>query len=79
MLSATPCDIFIVQDKYRSDFYYIAPNYHRAFTSLDRAVFIDATDLEFTIDVKGWDKFLILTEYESDSFVILCFSSLYIY
>ncbi|XP_023325649.1 uncharacterized protein LOC111699261 isoform X2 [Eurytemora carolleeae] len=39
-------------DKYRSDFYYIAPNYHKAFLSLDRAVFIDATDLEFTIDIK---------------------------
>ena len=46
-------NIFVWQDKYRSDFYYIAPNYHKAFTSLDKAVFIDATDLEFTIDVKG--------------------------
>ena len=41
------------QDKYRSDFYYIAPNYHSSFAALDKVVFIDATDLEFTIDIKG--------------------------
>ena len=45
--------ILFFQDKYRENFYYIAPLYHLAFQLLDRAVFIDASDLEFTIDIRG--------------------------
>jgi len=39
-------------DKYRENFYFIAPLYHQAFTSMSRAVFLDASDLEFASDIK---------------------------
>ena len=41
----------IQQSKYTADLFYIAPLYHKAFTSLDRIIFIDSSDLEFFDDV----------------------------
>ncbi|XP_023325659.1 xyloside xylosyltransferase 1 isoform X3 [Eurytemora carolleeae] len=46
------------KDKYKNDFYYIAPLYHLAFTGLDKVVFIDISDMEFTVDIKElYDEF----------------------
>lgn len=38
-------------DKYSSDLFYISPLYHRAFTNLEKIIFMDSTDLEFFEDV----------------------------
>ena len=37
---------------YTEDLFYIAPIYHRAFTGLDRIIFLDCKDLEFISDIK---------------------------
>eukprot|EP00090_Calanus_glacialis_P000937 TRINITY_DN10676_c0_g1_i1.p1 TRINITY_DN10676_c0_g1~~TRINITY_DN10676_c0_g1_i1.p1 ORF type:complete len:414 (+),score=84.46 TRINITY_DN10676_c0_g1_i1:41-1282(+) len=37
---------------YTEDLFYIAPIYHRAFTGLDRIIFLDSKDLEFFSDIK---------------------------
>jgi hypothetical protein len=37
---------------YTEDLFYIAPVYHRAFTGLDRIIFLDSKDLEFYSDIK---------------------------
>ena len=37
---------------YTEDLFYIAPIYHRAFTGLDRIIFLDSKDLEFYSDIK---------------------------
>ena len=36
---------------YTEDLFYIAPVYHRAFTHLDRIIFLDSKDLQFTSDI----------------------------
>jgi len=40
-----------LKDKYRKEFFYIAPFYHKAFTSLKRFIFMDSSDLEFKSDI----------------------------
>ena len=37
--------------KYRSDLFYIAPLYHKAFKKIKRLIFLDSTDLEFYDDI----------------------------
>ena len=37
---------------YTEDLFYIAPVYHRAFPGLDKIIFLDSKDLEFTSDIK---------------------------
>ena len=36
---------------YSQDLFYIAPIYHKIFSSLDKIIFLDSKDLEFRIDV----------------------------
>ena len=40
------------KDKYAADLFYIGPLYHLAFSSIDKIIFIDSTDLLFVSDVK---------------------------
>lgn len=40
-----------LEDKYSKDFFYIAPFYHQALTSLDKIIFMDCFDLEFKTDI----------------------------
>ncbi|XP_023342823.1 xyloside xylosyltransferase 1 [Eurytemora carolleeae] len=39
------------EDKYSRDFFYIAPFYHLAFTSLTTLIFLDCFDLDFKADI----------------------------
>ena len=44
------------KQSYTEDLFYIAPIYHKAFSSLDRIIFIDSKDLEFRSDIKLLEK-----------------------
>ena len=37
---------------YTEDLFYIAPIYHKAFTNIDKIIFLDSKDLEFVSDIK---------------------------
>jgi hypothetical protein len=43
--------VTVEKDRYVADLFFMAPLYHRAFTSLDSFMVIDATDLQFHCSV----------------------------
>ena len=43
-------------DKYSADLFYIAPLFYKAFSNLDKMIFLDATDLDFFDSIKHLEK-----------------------